>query len=85
LPTISRFLGIVIVMFWNDHAPPHFHAFYGEFGITVEIESGVIEGKFPRRSLAHVLEWYQLHRDELRTAWERCRRGEAPPSIAPLE
>jgi hypothetical protein len=85
VPTISRFLGIVISMFWNDHLPPHFHARYGEYAITVEIDSGIVEGKFPPRSLAHVLEWHRLHRDELRLAWERCRRGEAPPPISPLE
>jgi hypothetical protein len=85
LPTISRFLGIVISMFWNDHAPPHFHARYGEYEITVEIESGVVEGKFPPRSLAHVIEWHRVNREELRLAWERCRRGEAPMPIAPLE
>ena len=85
MPTISRFLGIVISMFWNDHHPPHFHARYGEFEITVEIDSGVVEGKFPPRSLTHVLEWHRLHRDELLDAWESCRRGEAPATIPPLE
>lgn len=85
MPTISRFLGIVISMFWNDHAPAHFHAKYGEYRITVEIESGIVEGKFPRRSLGHVLEWYQLHRQELEEAWARCRNGETPAQIPPLE
>jgi len=47
MPVISRFLGIVISMFWNDHAPPHFHARYGEYEITVNIDNGVVEGKFP--------------------------------------
>ncbi len=54
-------------MFWNDHPPPHFHARYGDYEITVEIDSGVVEGKFPPRSLAHILEWHRLHRDELRS------------------
>jgi len=52
-------------MYFRDHAPPHFHAFYGEYEITVEIESGVIEGTFPKRALRAVLEWLDLHRDEL--------------------
>jgi hypothetical protein len=72
-------------MFWNDHAPPHFHARYGEHEITVEIESGVVEGQFPPRSLAHVIEWHRLNREELRLAWQQCRHGEAPRPIAPLE
>jgi hypothetical protein len=30
MPEISRFLGIVIRMYYRDHAPPHFHAEYAE-------------------------------------------------------
>ena len=72
-------------MYYRDHAPPHFHADYGEYGITVAIESGVVEGKFPRRALRHVLEWYELHKEELQENWERARRREPLVPIAPLE
>ena len=48
MPEISRFLGIVIRMFYRDHAPPHFHAEYGDYEITLEIETGVVEGRFPK-------------------------------------
>ena len=58
MPELCRFLGIVIYMYYRDHAPPHFHAEYAEFEITVEIESGVVTGKFPRRALNLVMEWY---------------------------
>ncbi len=85
MPTISRFLGIVIAMYWDDHSPPHFHAKYGEYEITVAINDGVVEGKFPKRALRHVLEWYELHRDELIENWERCAQREALHPIAPLE
>jgi hypothetical protein len=56
MPEISRFLGIVIAMFYRDHSPPHFHAIYGEYEITVEIESGIINGRFPKRALRLVFE-----------------------------
>ena len=46
MPEISRFLGIVIAMFYSDHAPPHFHARYGEHDVTVRIDDGVVEGRF---------------------------------------
>jgi len=49
MPELSRFLGIVVFMNFNEHNPPHFHAKYGEFQIIVEINSGIIEGKFPKR------------------------------------
>jgi hypothetical protein len=85
MPIISRFLGIIIAMYWNDHAPPHFHARYGEYEITVDIETGVVSGSFPKRALRHVLEWYELHKDELMEDWELCRQSNNPKSIAPLE
>lgn len=85
MPIISRFLGIVITMYWDDHLPPHFHAKYGEHEITVNIPDGVVEGRFPKRALRHVLEWYELHKDELTEDWELCRQKEMPKPIEPLE
>ena len=85
MPIISKFLGILIMMYWNDHLPPHFHAKYGEYEITVNIFNGVVEGTFPKRALRHVLEWYELHKDELAEDWELCRQQEIPKPIEPLE
>ncbi len=85
MPEISRFLGIVIRMYYRDHAPPHFHAEYGEHEITVEIESGVVNGRFPRRALTAVLEWYELHRDELLDDWQLARQKQPLHRIDPLE
>lgn len=85
MPELSRFLGIVIAMYYRDHDPPHFHADYGEYGITVTIEEGIVEGHFPRRALRHVLEWYELHKKELQANWERARRREPLVKIKPLE
>ena len=85
MPIISRFLGIIIAMYWDDHTPPHFHAKYGDYEVTVNIMTGVVEGKFPKRALRHVLEWYELHKEELNNNWERCRTREMPKQIEPLE
>ena len=85
MPVISRFLGIIISMYWNDHAPPHFHAKYGDFEITVAIGSGIIEGKFPPRAMKHVLEWHGLHTTDLMEDWELCRQAQQPRPIQPLE
>ena len=66
MPEISRFLGIVIKMFINDHNPPHFHAFYGEHEALVEINSLLIfAGKLPPRVVGLVLEWATIHQQEL--------------------
>jgi len=86
MPEISRFFGIVIRIFFNDHDPPHFHAVYGGDEALIEIESlTVYRGELPQRALAMVLEWAALHRQELRRDWDLARRGRPPEPIAPLE
>jgi hypothetical protein len=85
MPEICRFLGIVIAMFYKDHAPAHFHAKYGEYEITVAIETGVVNGAFPKRALRLVLEWYELHKQELMTDWTLAREGKPLKAIPPLE
>ncbi|ADE13446.1 conserved hypothetical protein [Nitrosococcus halophilus Nc 4] len=85
MPEISRFLGIVIYMYYRDHAPPHFHAEYGDYEITVEIERGVVTGKFPRRALSAVLEWYLEYKDELLENWRRAEKRQPLQKIEPLE
>ena len=85
MPEISRFLGIVIRMYYRDHPPPHFHAEYGEYEITVEIGSGIVEGRFPRRALSAVIEWHELYRQELGQNWELAREERPLEKIEPLE
>jgi hypothetical protein len=86
MPTISTFYGIIIRMFFNDHAPPHFHVEYAEFKAEIAIETlAVLNGRLPRRALALVLEWAALHRDELLDDWTLCRQHEQPKKIQPLE
>ena len=71
MPEISRFLGIIIAMYYNDHAPPHFHARYGDNEIRVEIGTGTImSGSFPTRARKLVLEWLEIHREGLFEDWE---------------
>lgn len=85
MPTISVFYGIVIQMFWNDHAPPHFHARYGEYQCTIDINLlQIIEGDFPKRALNLVLEWARLHQSELLADWELCLQKHMPNKIEPL-
>lgn len=86
MPTISVFFGILIQMFWKDHAPPHFHALYGEFEALIDMRTlEVIDGSLPRRALALVLEWAALHRAELLEDWRLCESMQTPHMIAPLE
>jgi hypothetical protein len=72
-------------MFWRDHAPPHFHALYAEREVQIDIRTlEVIEGEFPKRALALVLEWASEHRAQLMEDWNLCVRMQTPNRIAPL-
>ena len=85
MPTISEFYGIYIQMFWNDHAPPHFHVRYSGFKATVGIDSlSILTGKLPRTAHRLVLEWAAEHQTELRENWNLCERKAQPSRIAPL-
>ena len=86
MPVICRFFGIAIRMYYRDHAPPHFHARYGEHEIVVSIEDlEIIEGSLPPRARRMVIEWAFLHRDALRRDWTLARAGEPLQSVPPLE
>ena len=86
MPEVSRFYGIVIRMFFREHGPPHFHAEYSGQQAVFGIEDlTVLRGRIPPRALGIVKEWALLHQAELRAAWDRARRQEAPGKIAPLE
>ena len=85
MPEICRFLGISIYMYYRDHAPSHFHAQYGDYEVTVGLESGVVEGKFPKRALRAVLEWYEVHKDKLMEDWQLAQQSEPLKRIEPLE
>ncbi len=86
MPTISAFYGILIQMFWADHAPPHFHALYAEYEALIDIRTlEVMRGKLPRRALTLVLEWASIHRDELMEDWKLCESLQQPKKIDPLD
>ncbi len=86
MPTISMFYGILIRMYWNDHAPPHFHVEYGEYRAQYLIETLVLSrGQLPRRAHALVLEWAAMHRNELMEDWALCELKQQPKMILPLD
>jgi hypothetical protein len=85
MPEISRFYGIVIYMFVNEHNPPHFHVKYQEYEATIEIENGVIKGILPRRALSLIYEWLDLHKDELIENWQLLIERKSIRKIDPLK
>ena len=88
MPTISMFFGIIIRMYYapKEHNPPHVHAYYQNFIITIRIQDcEILEGQIPARQLRLILAWVEIHRDELMANWELCQNGEKPFQIEPLK
>ena len=86
MPEISRFYGIIITMYYNDHAPPHFHARYGRQKGRFEIESlAMLDGDLSPRTRGLVLEWARQHQDELRKEWNMAATRKPLFRIEPLE
>jgi hypothetical protein len=85
MPVISSFYGIEIKLYFRDHFPPHFHAFYGEFSAEIAIRDlTVLAGWLPKRATSLVRQWAELHRDELLAEWEKAWNGINPYRIDPL-
>jgi hypothetical protein len=85
VPRICTFYGIVIAMYYRDHAPAHFHAVYGEHEATIVISSlTVLSGDLPTRALRLVIDWAELHRDELAANWDAARVHAPLATIEPL-
>jgi len=85
MPEVSRFYGIVIRIFYDDHNPPHFHAEYGEREVLVSISTlAILGGSFPARALGMVTEWASSHQRELLAAWARASQLQPPGKIEPL-
>lgn len=86
MPEISRFFGIIITMYFDEHNPPHFHARYGKDQAAIEIMSlRVLAGTLPSRALGLVIEWASQHQNELIENWNTARRNQQPNKIEPLK
>jgi hypothetical protein len=86
MPVVSRFFGIAIVFYWEDHVPPHFHAKYSGDEAMIDIRTGeVLRGALSSRALSLVEEWRKLHIAELLEDWQRASQRKPLAYIAPLE
>lgn len=86
MPEISRFFGIIVTMYYNDHPPPHFHVRYGQQKALIAIETlSILEGTLKPRTLGLVIEWASQHQSELMRDWELARQNAPLEDIEPLE
>ena len=84
MPEISRFFGIIILMHWREHPPPHVHAIHGDDEAIITLDGVLLEGSLPRRQLVQVREWIDLHRDELIENWDRVTTKRVLLPVEPL-
>nr|WP_272948007.1 DUF4160 domain-containing protein [Synechococcus elongatus] len=77
---------MIITMYYNDHAPPHFHVRYGQQKAIISIDTlAVLEGSLKPRTLGLVIEWAAQHQAELRNDWQLARQNAPLEAIEPLE
>ena len=86
MPQISRFFGIIISMYFDDHNPPHFHVHYNKHKAQIRINDlSVIAGKLPPRVLGLVIEWASIHKEELAENWNCIEQKQSLNKIPPLQ
>lgn len=86
MPEISRFFGIVIRMFYDDHNPPHLHAEYKGNKALFDFHGNILRGDLGSRTgIRLVREWIDLHAAELEENWDLARAGREIKKIAPLD
>ena len=85
MPEICRFYGLIIIMNYKDHAPPHFHVWYGDYKALVTIEEGIFKGEMPKRALKMIFDWLEIHKEELMEDWNLAQIGEKLNKIEPLK
>jgi hypothetical protein len=72
-------------MYYDDHLPPHFHAYYEDSEVQISISTlAVLKGSFPPRALGLVIEWAFQYRDELKMNWELAEKHFPLKKIKPL-
>jgi hypothetical protein len=86
MPEISRFLGIIIRMYYDEHSPPHLHGEYAAAKVFLDFQGNILPGDLgSRAALRLVREWIDMHAAELMENWELARSGKDLKKIAPLD
>ena len=84
MPTISMFYGVIIRMYYDDHNPPHFHAFYGDYKAIFSFDGEIIEGTMSSSKKKLIMAWTLIHKEELIANWQLAKNSEILYNINPL-
>lgn len=85
MPEVSRFLGITIHMYFDEHNPPHFHVKYGEYNAQIDINSfALLQSYLPAKVLGLVVEWAEINQSKLIENWLSIEKDGYFNKITPL-
>jgi hypothetical protein len=77
VPTIAIVAGVRLLIYSNDHPPPHFHATIGDRMAMISIATGeVLKGSLPPSKMNAVRRWLELNRGYVASRWIETRAGE---------
>lgn len=85
MPILSMFYGIIIRMYYEDHQPPHFHAYYGDYEAVFDFSGEIIQGEIPKKQQKLIAAWCVIHHDELIANWKLTQENESVFKIEPLK
>lgn len=71
-------------MYYDDHNPPHFHAFYGDNKAIFNLDGELIDGNMPNSKIKLITAWTLIHKEELLANWQLAKNGEMLYQINPL-
>jgi len=84
MPTVAFIAGMAIVLYPNDHPPPHFHVLAADFEARISIDDGTVidcRGRMRPQTRHLLAEWTARHRSALMDNWHRVRRAEPTQRI----
>lgn len=86
MPEISRFFGIIVRMFFDEHNPPHFHVEYSGKKAVFDLKGNISRGNLKSKTATKLIrEWIDLHEEELQEDWELSRQNRPLNNIPPLD
>ena len=86
MPELSRFFGIVVRMYYDDHEPPHIHVTYSGNKAIIDFQGNILKGALNSRTALHLVrEWIDLHHAELEEDWKLAKNSQEIRKIEPLK
>lgn len=83
MPEISRFMGMVIQMYYDDHDISHLHVRMGDMRCKLDLDGNLLHGNLPLSKLHILRRWIRLHNKELSENWNRIKNGQQLKSMEP--